>query len=401
MLLPEADGTARRAIEHLGLAFPDLSEITVAGRLRRGCQTEESPVLVASSRACRNWNRSQYISPLGVHLNVCDSDHFGIALLFTTGSRRHLRRLQEVARARHLELNETGLWRGPREVLCREEADIYRALDLPFIEPEQRESGGEIDRAMQDRLPELVRAGDIRGALHNHTVYSDGKDTLERMAEAARECGFGFFGLADHFRGAANVHGMSVERALAQCAAIDAINAQSTGLTLLKGVEADIERSGQLDVPLDVLRNLDYLVCSVHHHNDLDSMEQTARVLRAIRNPHVSVLGHLTNRLLPDRESCAMDVGAILQACARHGVVVEINANPRRLDLDWEWHQRALDMGCLFCISPDAHAAAHLDYMRWGVAAARKGGVPKERLLNCMDLADVRHYLRRRAAKLN
>jgi len=267
---------------------------------------------------------------------------------------------------------------------------VYAALGLPFIEPELREGQGEVELAHAGRLPALLCEEQIKGVLHNHTILSDGTDSIEQMAEAARARGYGYLGLAEHFPGAASSSGTEIAGVDAQCQHVDELNTRSgPGFRVFKGLELDIPADGALNLPEVLLSRLDYVVCGIHNHYGLDRAAQTARLIRAIRNPHVFLLSHPSSRLLPEYTGADMDMEAVLRACATFGVVVEINANPRRLDLDWRWHEMALDMGCLFCISPDAHSASRLDDVRFGIAVARKGGIPAERILNCADAERV------------
>jgi DNA polymerase (family 10) len=251
------------------------------------------------------------------------------------------------------------------------------------------------------RLPHLVEAGDLRGVLHCHTTASDGGNTLEEMAEAARGRGYGYFGVADHSQSAGYAGGLSLEAIAAQHAEADRLNRRWRGkFRILKGIESDILVDGSLDYPDEILETFDFVVASVHSRFRLDAEAQTARILEAVANPYTTVLGHMTGRLLLRREGYEIDVERVLQACAEHGVAVEINANPHRLDLDWRWHRRALELGCTLSINPDAHSIAELDLTRWGLAVARKGGVPKERVLNAMDLNAMQGFLKaRRAAR--
>ena len=401
LLLPEMERAAAQACEQLGKTFPGLHSFVPTGRYRRRCQTEHELTIVAQCQSSSTWPRNQFLAPLNIRLVVCDANHFGIAVLFTTGSRKHLERLQELAWSKGLKLMEQGLWRDSREIFCREEQDVYRALGLPYIEPELREDGDEVARAMQGRLPGLLNAQQIRGILHNHTVFSDGNNTLEEMAAEAQGRGYEYFGVADHFAGAAGPSSMTLERVISQVQAIDELNSHSPSRAfgILKGLEADIARDGGLKAPAALLPRLDYLVCSVHSDYRLSREEQTARLIRAARNPHTTMLAHVTGRLLPEQEAYDVELESVLRACANFGVVVEINANPRRLDLDWRWHQRAVDMGCLLCISPDAHSVQDLDYMRWGIAAARKGELPAASLLNCAGLEQIQDFLAKRRAR--
>jgi DNA polymerase (family 10) len=307
--------------------------------------------------------------------------------------------LQVFAAAKGFSLDGRGLFRGDRLVPCREEADVYAALGLAFVAPELREGEGEIAAAAEGRLPELVDAGDLRGVLHCHTTASDGANALEEMAEAARQRGYSYFGVADHSRSAGYAGGLSLEEIAAQHAEVDRLNRRWRGrFRILKGIESDILADGALDYPDEVLETFDFVVASVHSRFRLDEAAQTARILQAVANPHTTVLGHMTGRLLLRREGYQLDVDRVLRACAEHGVAVEINANPNRLDLDWRWHRRALELGCTLSINPDAHSIAELDLTRWGLAVARKGGVPKERILNCNDLKGIRAHLKARKA---
>jgi len=389
MLLPEAEAVAKRALEQIRATFPELRDVTQSGRLRRGCPLIEEVTVGAVADVSTRWPKSQFIPQLGVRLVVCDPAHRGIALLFTTGSQEHLERLRSLAAARGLRLTDAGLWTGPREILCPTEEAAYAALGLPFIEPELREGLSEVELALDGRLPTLLGEEQIKGVLHNHTNLSDGTDSLEQLAEAARAKGYGYLGLADHFPGTA-ASGTEIAGVEAQCQHVDELNARfGPGFRIFKGVELGIPTDGALDIPEVMLSRLDYIVCGIHSHYGLDRAAQTARLIRALRNPHVFMLSHPSSRLLPDFHGTDVDMEAVLRACATFGVVVEINAHPRRLDLDWRWHQAALDMDCLFCISPDAHSASRLDDVRFGIAVARKGGIPAERVLNCADAERV------------
>ena len=279
---------------------------------------------------------------------------------------------------------------------CRNEEDIYRALGLSFIEPELREGRSEIERALEGKLPKLVTDRDLQGILHCHTDASDGTETLEAMAKATRERGFEYFGVADHSKSAHYAGGLSIEQIEKQHHEADRMNKKSgKDFRILKGIESDILADGSLDYPDEVLDRFDFVVASIHGRFKLDRMAQTGRLLRAISNPHTTILGHMTGRQLQRRPGYDIDVENVLRACARHGVAVEINAHPWRLDLDWRWHQAALDLGCMMSINPDAHSIRELDHMHWGVEMARKGGVPADRVLNAMSLAQIQEHLRR------
>jgi DNA polymerase (family 10) len=290
-------------------------------------------------------------------------------------------------------LDELALRRG-RSARGGSEKDIYTGLGLTFIEPELREGRGEIDLALRGQLPKLVRDEDIRGVLHAHTEKSDGSHTLEQMVQATRERGYCYFGVADHSQSAHYAGGLSVDAIADQHAAIESLNARLRGVfRVFKGIESDILADGSLDYPDEVLARFDFVVASIHSRFRLDRETQTRRILRAVENPYTTILGHMTGRQLLRRPGYEIEVVKVLAACAKHGVAVEINANPWRLDLDWRWHSLALAMGCTVSINPDAHSTTEIDYMHWGVESARKGGIPKERVLNCLELPAIADFL--------
>ena len=287
--------------------------------------------------------------------------------------------------------------RGRKLLPGGDELTVYAALGLPFIAPELREGAGEVQAAAEGRLPDLVSGEDLRGVLHCHTTASDGVNSLEEMAGAARARGLQYFGVADHSRSAGYAGGLSLDEIVAQHAEADRLNRRWRGkFRILKGIESDILADGALDYPDDVLASFDFVVASVHSRFRMDEAAQTERVLRAVANPHTTILGHMTGRMLLRREGYELDVERVLAGCAEHNVAVEINANPHRLDLDWRWHRRALELGCMLSINPDAHSIAELDLTRWGVLMARKGGVPANRVLNAMDVKAITAVLKRR-----
>jgi DNA polymerase (family 10) len=332
-----------------------------------------------------------------VKLWLADRDRYGVALVLATGSLDHVARLQEVAAERSLSLSGNGLFKEGELVPCATEEDLYAALGIPPVPPELREGAGEVEAAQAGQAPALVAEADVRGLLHSHTDFSDGANTLEEMATATRRLGYGYFGLADHSQTAAYAGGLKPERVREQWELVDKLNRSFRGrFRIFKGIESDIREDGSLDYPDDVLSGFDYVVASIHSRFKLEPLRQTERMLRAIANPYTTILGHLTGRLLLRREGYELDIDSVLRGCAEHGVAVEINANPHRLDLDWRWYRRALDLGCWLSINPDAHSVDELALTRWGVLIARKGGVPKERILNCLDQAELAAWFARR-----
>jgi len=259
-----------------------------------------------------------------------------------------------------------------------------------------REGGDEIARAQARKLPKLVTQRDLKGILHVHTDFSDGVHSLREMAEAARDLGYHYLGVSDHSKSAHYAGGLSIEDVLRQHDLVDDLNAKLGGFRILKGIESDILPDGSLDYPDEVLARFDFVVASVHSRFRLGKAEQTARIVKAVSKPFTTILGHITGRLLLRRPGYEVDIGAILEVCAEHGVAVEINSNPNRMELDWRWHRRALELGCLLSINPDAHSIGELSLVRWRVRLARKGGVPKERVLNAMSLSRLLQHLKKR-----
>ena len=368
--------------------------MTIAGDFRRGCELVGNFAIVAEAPTSGEAPATANSGGLQVYLT--DRKHFGAALLLATGSAAHLEELRALAAEKGMRLEPDGLHKGRRVIAAKEE-DIYRALGLPFIEPELREGRGEIERALKGELPKLVTDKDLRGILHCHTDASDGTETLETMAKATRQRGFEYFGVADHSKSAHYAGGLSVERIEEQHREVDRLNKEfGKDFRILKGIESDILADGSLDYPDDVLARFDFVVASIHGRFKLDRKAQTERLLRAISNRHTTIIGHMTGRQLQRRPGYEIDVEKVLRACAKNDVAVEINAHPWRLDLDWRWHQAALDFGCMMSINPDAHSIRELDHMHWGVQMARKGGVPADRVLNAMPLAEIMRYLRQK-----
>jgi DNA polymerase (family 10) len=378
-----------RAGELLALAERDLrgrlrvDQVMPAGDFRRGAELVFDLALVAQVPSAAPAPAVAKNGDVAIH--IADPARFGIALLLATGSPDHLRELSAVAEGRGLALSPQGLTRGGAVVAAKTEAEIYAALGLQFIPPELREGRGETDLAARRALPPLVEETDLRGILHAHTVASDGVNTLADMAAATRARGYAYFGVADHSQAAYYARGLSVEAIERQRAEIAALNASYGGVfRVFGGIESDILADGSLDYPEAVLAGFDFVVASVHSGFRRTREEQTARILRAVRNPYTAILGHMTGRQLLRRDGYEVDIERILAACAEHAVAVEINANPWRLDLDWRWHQAGIDAGCVFSVNPDAHSTSEIDLTRWGVEMARKGGLTRDKIINCM-----------------
>jgi DNA polymerase (family 10) len=394
--LHRAAAALRFASGELARNHPEWSQITPAGEFRRGCELVGALSLLAVDPDLRGGDRTiAQGAELTVH--VTRPERYGIALLFATGSRDHLEALQALAHKKGLTLEADGLRSRGRVIAQRSEPDIYAALGLPYIAPELRETGREVELALRGDLPELVTRADLRGVLHAHTTESDGTDTLEAMAQATWERGYAYLGLTDHSQTAHYAGGLKVEEVAAQQRAIDRLNKRyGSRFHVFKGIESDILGDGSLDYPTEVLATFDLVIASIHSKFRMSREEQTIRLIKAIENPYTTILGHVTGRQLTRRPGYEVDLERVLRACAKHGVAIEINAHPWRLDIDWRWCERALEIGCMFSIDPDAHSTDEIDHVQWGVLMARKGAVPKDRVLNALTLPRFQAHLQAR-----
>ncbi|HUP00933.1 MAG TPA: DNA polymerase/3'-5' exonuclease PolX [Gemmatimonadota bacterium] len=336
---------------------------------------------------------------LPADLRIVPPRAFPFALQYLTGSQAHNTRLRGIAKRKGLKLNEYGLspiaTDGDDSLDCPDEAAVYGALGLPCIPPELREDRGEIEAAQAGRLPELIEIEDLRGVVHCHTVWSDGRGTIAEMARAAGERGYEYLVVCDHSRSAAYAGGLTAADLARQRAEIRKVNAGDPGCTVLAGCEVDILADGSLDYPDEVLARLDCVVASLHSRLGLPREEQTARVLKALENPYLDMLGHPTGRVLLRREGADLDIERVLDAAAARGVLVEVNADPHRLDLDWRWHRAGVERGVRFSIDPDAHGPETIDLLEGGVAVARKGGLTAGDVVNAGSLAEFEAALRR------
>ncbi len=394
-------------------ALRGVCEVEIAGSLRRGKEVVKDIDLVAAARVAPGVIRAFTEFPevvrvvgsgitrasvvtgsgIAVDLRVVKPAAFPFALMYFTGSAEHNTALRRRASAQGLKLNEYGLFKGRRPTRCADEAAVYRGLDLPFILPELRENLGELEAAESGSLPELIASEDVRGLLHMHTRWSDGEDTVEEMARTAASIGLSYIGIADHSPAARYANGLDANRLKKQAREISAVNRAQKKCRVLHGIEADILVDGRVDVPAGV--DLDFVVASIHSGFQMGEKEMTARLVRALSDPRVSILGHPTGRLLLRREAYAVNIEHVLAAAAGHGVAVEINANPHRLDLDWRYLRRARELGVRFVISPDAHRALDLAHYSGGVAVARKGWLTKGDVLNTQSAARLLSSLRR------
>lgn len=311
----------------------------------------------------------------------CEPEQFAKNLLISTGSEEHIKQLEEIGEIQNLE----------------SEKEIYKSLGLAYIEPELRESGNVIELAKANKLPNLITYADLQGSLHNHSTYSDGVHSLKDMALYCKEeLGLEYLGICDHSKTAVYANGLSLERLEQQWVEIDELNKKLAPFKIFKGIESDILSDGSLDYPDEVLAKFDFVVASIHSNLKMDQDKATDRIVKAIENPYTTILGHPTGRLLLSRAGYPLDFKKVIDACAANKVVIEINANPLRLDLDWRWHQYALEQGVLLSINPDAHRKEGFLDMEYGVYVGRKGGLSKEMCLNAFDLQKIEEYFNNR-----
>jgi DNA polymerase (family 10) len=334
----------------------------------------------------------ELLNGLQVDVRVLEKERWGTALSYFTGSQAHNIRMRELALDKGLSLNEHAfspvddkgeIIEDAPKTLCATEEEVYATVGLPYIPPEIREDSGEIEAAQQGRLPNLITLNDIQADLHMHTTWSDGALSIREMAEAARERGRKFIVITDHSRSLGIANGLSIERLLAQQEEIRKVDAEmNSAIRVLHGTEMDIKADGTLDYPDDVLEKLDFVIASLHVSLSQPRDQITQRLLAAINNPHVDLIGHPRGQYIPDREPVDADMDAVFAAAKQSGVALEINANPRRLDLEAPAGRRAVEMGILLAINTDAHAADQLDLMHFGVLTARRGWVEAPTVLN-------------------
>ncbi len=413
--------TANRLLAFLR-AQPGIERAELAGELRRGLETVDGADFVVAGRAdtCdavieaflgvappsmakRTADGAESVLADGLRMRVrcVPEERFATALLFATGSDAHLQALQQRAEGMQLALSAEGLHSCSRRVPVHTERDVYQALDLAWVAPELREDDESVSLAAVDALPSLVTWEDLRGCFHCHTVYSDGRATVAQMAEAALERGWSYLGIADHSQNAGYAGGLRAQDLRRQRAEIDAWNGRNgSRLRLFAGIEADILADGSIDLGDEpgVLDALDYVIGSVHSNFRMSRDDMTRRMLRALDDPRLTILGHATGRLLLSRAGYELDMDAVLERAGERGVTVEINSDPHRLDLDWRHWPAAKARGVPAAINPDAHATEHLDYVHYGIVMARKGGLEASDVLNTQTLEDVQQTLLRRKA---
>jgi len=355
-------------------------EVIAAGQLRRGEEIISTLTLLAIVDKPDTFPLPEDLHPAGhrryrslegditIEIHLADPASAGTALFRATGSDEFI----------------TAATGGKTLPPLAHEEDVFEYLDLPVIPPELRQDAATLDHIRREGIPPLITFGQMRGMIHVHTTWSDGKNSLEEMALAAKSLGFEYIAICDHSQSAAYAGGLSIERVRQQRADIDTLNARGLGIRILHGIESDILPDGSLDYPDDVLAEFDLVVASVHSHFNLPAPEQTARILRALAHPATTILGHPTGRLLLRRNGYQVDIEAILAAAARTGTIIEFNVNPYRLDLDWRYHQRACSIGVRFAIDPDAHSVDGMNELADGITVARRGGLRPSAVVNTL-----------------
>jgi DNA polymerase (family 10) len=412
-LLPDAVDAAQTALAHIG-GEKSVIRAAIAGSIRRGKETVKDVDIVASSGEPEKVMKRFVGSPgvtqviasgptktsirlamgIQIDLRVVADAEFPFALLHFTGSKEHNTAIRSRALGLGMKLNEYGLFRGEERIDCVGEPAIFKALGLGYIPPERREDIGEIAEAEGGAEPQLVTLKDIRGLFHVHTTASDGMETLEAMARGCIERGWEYMGVAEHSRSANYAGGLSIDALRKQGDQIGKLNKKLGGFIIFKGVESDILEDGSLDYPDEVLDELDFVIASVHtpHRKD-DEARMTRRIISAVMSPYTTMLGHPTGRLLLARDPYPVNMADLIDACAKNNVIMELNANPHRLDIDWREIGKAKKAGLTFSINPDAHRIPGLDHVHYGVTTARKGGLAPGMVFNTQSAIDVAHAL--------
>ncbi len=386
----EAAGSYRRRKETVG----DLDFVVASRSPAKVVQRFTSMPEAANILAAGPTKASLVLnSGIQVDLRVVAPQSYGAALLYFTGSKAHNIALRRMAQERGLKINEYGVYKGAQSIAGETEASVYRALGLPYIEPELREETGEIEAAARHALPELVRLADVKGDLHAHTSASDGMNSLEEMARAAQGRGLEYLAITDHSRRLTVAHGLDPERLREQGDAIDELNARMRGFTVLKSVEVDILKDGALDLPDDALKRLDLVVAAIHSDFALSRDKQTERILRALDNRYVTILAHPTGRLLLERDPYDIDMPRVMRAARARGCFLEINAHPDRLDLCDSHCRMAKSEGVKLSLGTDAHRVGDLANLAFGIDCARRGWLEASDVVNSRSIKDLRALL--------
>ncbi|MEG6584312.1 DNA polymerase/3'-5' exonuclease PolX [Dendrosporobacter sp. 1207_IL3150] len=415
LLLKEAWPLAQKIAEYLR-QHEKAEQVEVAGSIRRHMETvSEIEVVIASREAedvlafaqtmpgvtkrlhCNSHSCSVALN-ININLNIyiATPEDFSAALYFYSGSQKHIEQIRALAKEKGFTFSEKGLYTDSGKQQIVSEKQLLSYLGLAYLEPELREGRGELERAANNLLPTLVTAADIKGGIHIHTSSSDGQATIAELAAKAQEIGWNYLGISDHSQSAHYAGGLKTQQVLEQRCEIDKLNNKNPNFRILAGIESDIRLDGSLDYSDDILSQFDFVIASVHSGFKQDEQTMTKRIIKAMSNRFVSVLGHATGRILLKRPGYKVNLPEIINAAAQTGTTIEINSNPRRLDLDWRWHSYAQQKGVLFAINPDAHAVNELSYMEAGLAVARKGGLSSADIINTRNTKEIEIALRKK-----
>jgi DNA polymerase (family 10) len=339
--------------------------------------------------------RSAVVLRFGIQVDLrgIPETSYGAALHYFTGSKAHSVAIRKMAVKQGLKINEYGVFREDKRIAGKTEEEVYKQLDLPYIEPELRENNGEIEAAQKGRLPELIALEDIKGDLHAHTKATDGRSTLEEMTNTAKSKGYEYLAITEHSKHVTVAKGFDAKRLAKQIEEIDRLNDKLDGIVLLKGIEVDILEDGSLDLPDDILKKLDLVVCAVHYKFNLPIDKQTERIMRGLDKPYFTILAHPTGRMIGKREAYEVDMEKLMKAAKETGSALELNAQPERLDLTGVYAKMAKEMGVKVAISTDAHSIDELDFMRFGIYQARRGWLESSDVLNTMSWKDLKKLL--------
>lgn len=416
-LLSDALAVALK-IHSLVEGWPEVNRSEIAGSVRRRKElVKDIDILVATDRPKKVMERfatlpgiervilhgdtkSEIImkSSIQCDLRAVSKDQYPFALYYFTGSKDHNVKMRAIAKARGMKLSEYGLFKGKSEksVRCKDEAAIFKALGMKFIEPELREDMGEIEAASKNRLPRPVEMSDVIGLIHAHSTYTDGAASIDALAEKSHSMGFKYLAVCDHSQAVTVAGGMKPADVKRQHIEIDKLNKRLKGFRVLKGIEVDILPDGSLDYDDRLLATFDIVIASVHLRFNMGEDEMTSRIIKGMSNPYAQILAHPTGRLLLAREPYKVDLRRVIDAVGDMGKAIEINAHPQRLDLDWRWCKYAKERGVKFTIGPDAHLLEGLEYIIFGIWTARKGWLEKGDILNCLSAEKLVGYLKKR-----
>jgi len=415
-LVPIAEDEARQVIDYLK-KNRKIFRVEIAGSLRRKMETIKDLDIIAS---CDEGNREDIMqffvsydqsiriisqgvtksaiildSGITAELRLVNDSEYPFLLQHATGSKEHNTQMRRLAKEHNYKMNEYGLFSDDKLIVCKDENEIYTNLGLQIIPPELREGMGEIESAKVKYLPEVYNGNPFYGLFHVHTTYSDGANSLKEIADACQSMGLEYVGICDHSKSAFYANGLSEERVKEQQTEIDQLNARYNEFKIFKGIEADILQDGSLDYEDDVLATFDFVIASVHSNFNLSEETMTERICRALQNPYVTMLGHPTGRLLLAREPYKVDMEKVIDVAGNERKIIEINANPFRLDLDWRWGKLARSKGIKTAINPDAHSVEGLKDYHYGIGIARKGGFSKEEIINTFTMNEMEAYFKK------